>query len=302
MKKINRIKLVLDALMLIALVLMYNKNVLGLSFHEIGGLAVCGLFIIHILLNGKWVLVITGKLFSPKIAWRNKLNWLIDFLLLLSFIYILVSGISISKVLFDGQRGASVMKTGHYAVSALALVLIGIHVGLHYTSILKRTPAQKLPRTLRRITAVAMSVIILGFGVYEMTATSFLHWMGNLGTVIGTTAADAPEDGAAQQGDEAVAAVAESTEPENAGQTDTAPPLAADGAEPQRGNGNGRGNGGEGQGNGNGNIAQADPSLLGSVLLGFLSITLSFAAVTAWIDGALLARRRNQKLKCSVPV
>ena len=66
MKKKNRIKLALDILMLILLLLMYNKNVLGMSFHEIGGIAVCGLFIIHKLLNGKWILVITGKLFSQK--------------------------------------------------------------------------------------------------------------------------------------------------------------------------------------------------------------------------------------------
>jgi hypothetical protein len=293
MKKMNRLKLALDALMLIVLLLMYKKDVLGPSFHEIGGMAVCGLFIIHKLLNGKWILAVSGKLFSSKIAWRQKLHWLIDFLMLLCFAYILVSGIFISKVLFDGERGASAFKTGHYAASALALVLAGVHLGLHYESVIKRTPARRLPLGLRRIAAVVMSAAILGFGVYQMTATSFLAWMGSLSAVVNVDAA-LPEGGF----DEAqVPWLADGQEDAalRTGETDAQQP------------GGGRGNGppnGEGQGQGNGNGAATDlevhPEYLGEVLLGFLSITLSFSAAVAWIDGAARAYKRKKLIKRSM--
>lgn len=291
MKKKNTIKLALDLVMLLVLLLLYRKNVLGISFHEIAGLAVCGLFIVHILLNGKWVLVVTGKLFSKKAAWRSKLNWLIDFLLLLSFAYILVSGISISKVLFAGQRGASAFKTGHYAVSALALVLLGIHLGLHYSSILQRTPARKLPLTFRRVTAVVLSALILGFGVYEMTHTSFLRWMGNLGAVIGTTeAASAFESG------EFSSTLPEDLQAQDSEAVPTEGEAAlAEGEEGGHGNGPGNG-GGNGTGNGKGAETTVDASQIPDVLLSFLSITLSFAAVVAWIDGIAMYRRRKKRL------
>lgn len=284
MKSWNRIKLTLDAVMLAVLLLMYNKNTLGMGFHEIAGLAVCGLFIVHILLNGKWVLVVTGKLFSPKVAWRSKVNWLVDVLLLLCFAYILVSGIFISRVVFAGQRGASLFKTGHYAVSALALSLLGIHLGLHYAGLARRAKVCRLPLLLRRVTAVVLSAAILGFGVYQMTATSFVHWMGSLGSVVG---AALPEGG-----EIALPALQDEAELPDAGELHAEPEGTGGG------HGNGRGNGGTGQGNGNGNGREvaADPSIIGSVLLRFLSITLAFAVVAAWIDGAARCRKCKKLL------
>lgn len=287
MKKTNRIKLALDILMLLILLLMYRSNVLGLGFHEIGGIAVCGLFIIHILLNGKWTLVVTGKLFSKKTAWRCKLNWLIDFLLLLYFAYILISGIFISKIVFDGQRGVSVWKTGHFAVSALALVLIGVHLGLHYEFFISRIHARKLPLMFRRISAVVISVLILGFGVYQMTATHFLGWMGDLGAVIGAGEV-LPASGHGE----------EQSLPELADGTAGGALVPENEAEEAHGGGRG---GGKGKGKGkNANDSETDPSALGEVLLGFLSITLVPAVIVAWADGVQRARKRSKRVKCKL--
>jgi len=278
MKKMNRIKLALDVLMLLVLLLMYRSDVLGLTFHEVGGIAVCGLFIIHILLNGKWTLVVTGKLFSKKTAWRNKLNWLIDFLLLACFTYILVSGISISKILFEGSRGASVLKTGHFAVSALVLLLLGIHLGLHYDSILTRTPARKLPLLLRRIAAVVMSVVILGFGIYEITATSFVSWISGLGVAIGASDVLPESDH-----EETLPAL-----------TDGEAAIAPEGEETEV---HGGGGGGKGGGLGkNENLGGFYPETIPEVLFGFLSITLVTAVIVAWIEGFQRAAKRKKRL------
>lgn len=297
MKKTNRIKLALDIVMLAVLLLMYRKNVLGLTFHEIGGMAVCGLFIIHILLNGKWVLAVSGKLFSPKIAWRNKLNWLLDFLLLLCFAYILVSGIFISKVVFTARLESASFKIGHYAVSALALALIGIHIGLHYHSIISRTPARRLPLMLRRVAALVMSVVILGFGAYQMTATSFFHWMSSLGSVINSSSAF-PGTGsvALPDGDNAFTGAAAD------GDTDTADgeAVSPDTGAPTVSEGGGGGNG-NGGGHGKGGNQAADPSQIAPLLLSFASITLAFAVVTAWIDALLLKRKQKKLLRCDIP-
>lgn len=281
MKKVNRVKLALDIVLLVLLLLMYKKDVLGLSFHEIGGILLCGLFIIHKLINVKWILAITGKLFSKGVSRRLKLNWLIDFLQLACFSYILVSGILISKVVFaSGGHGAALVKTGHYAASALALLLVGVHIGLHYGWISKRTPVYRLPLWVRRASAVLISVVILGFGVYQMTATSFLRWMGSLGAVISVSQTLPDED----RGSE--------------------PALLPDGAdETQFAQGHGTGpRNGQGKGSGQG---VADTALLADslvqVLLGFLSITLAFSVLIAWTDGLLLFRKRKKLLRCDLP-
>ena len=291
MMKRAKWKLALDALMLIILLLMYRKNVLGMTFHEVGGLAVCGLFIIHILLNGNWVLAVTGKLFSRKTGWKMKLNWLIDFLLLLCFVYILVSGILISEVVFEGQQGMHSFKTGHYAVSALALILLGVHMGLHYESIVNRTPARRVPLQLRRVTAVLLSAAILGAGAYTLGTSSFLNWFGNLGSVFGMSS-PLQTDGlrAVPQGDADETLSADFTAGENLTPPDSDESETAE-TRPSRGNGEGEGNG---QGKGDG--MPADYSQLGEVLLGFLSITLLPAVVIAWIEGIRRSGKRKKLL------
>ena len=63
----NGWKFILDILMALLLALMYNKRALGIAFHEIGGLALCGLFIIHKLLNWKWIKAVSTGLFSRRV-------------------------------------------------------------------------------------------------------------------------------------------------------------------------------------------------------------------------------------------
>ena len=58
------VKLALDIVMTIGFVLMFKQNVLGLSFHEIGGGAVCLLFIAHKLLNKGWIIAVRKNLFA----------------------------------------------------------------------------------------------------------------------------------------------------------------------------------------------------------------------------------------------
>lgn len=63
MKKIW-IKLCLDAAMLVVLSLLFWKGNFGMEFHEIAGLAVLGAFVLHILLNWRWVLQVTAHFFQ----------------------------------------------------------------------------------------------------------------------------------------------------------------------------------------------------------------------------------------------
>lgn len=62
--KRNNVKLSLNIVMTIGFVLMFKQNVLGLFFHEIGGGAVCLLFIAHKLLNKDWIIAVRKNLFA----------------------------------------------------------------------------------------------------------------------------------------------------------------------------------------------------------------------------------------------
>lgn len=269
----NALKLGLDVGMAILLVLMYNKRVFGMTFHEVGGLAVCGLFLIHKLLNFQWIKAVTTRLFTPSTPARQRVLYLVDVLLLGCFTYILISGVSISKVVFHSAQGhdaaANTFKMGHYAVSALALALTGVHVGLHFGWISQRMKfLQKLPGALRRGLAVALAVAVLAFGGYQVFATSFTRWVSSLFTAVQSM----------PQGDENAA-------------------LPEDAQEQHDGVGRGQGGTGRGMGTGEGRGGMEASASFAQVIVSFLSILLAFAVVTAFVDRLFTVARRKKRAR-----
>lgn len=178
-KNLNFIKIIFDIILSVFLVLMFNKNVISMEFHEIGGLVLCGFFIIHNLLNRKWIVSVSKKLFSKDLAFKLRFGYIIDFLLLISMSAVLVSGIFISKVVFTSisVHGGN-WKAIHYFAAALSLMLVGIHVGLHWgfiTGMFKKYV--KLPGAIAKpLSLILVSAVVL-FGSYSIVTSSFGSWL-----------------------------------------------------------------------------------------------------------------------------
>lgn len=179
MNKKNLLKFVLDIGMTIVFVLMYSKIAISLTFHEIGGLALLSTFLFHILINWKWVVVVTKKLSSKDIPVKTKLSYLINILLLLSFVLIGISGIMISKIVFHiSSFGSLPWKAIHYSCSALALILVGIHLGLHKQFITNMlTKVISLPKKISNTVGIVLSLVIFCYGCYSISTTSFTSWL-----------------------------------------------------------------------------------------------------------------------------
>lgn len=179
MKNKNWLKIILDCIMAILLILMYNKRVISMSFHEVGGLFVCGLFIIHTFINWKWVKGVTSKLFSKQLPLKTKISWIINFLLLLCTLFIALSGIMISKTIFTSIGTSSMFfKIGHQVIPAYMLILIGLHVGLHWTFIKGMfKKIINLPEALTKPLGLLCMIILLLLGSYNMATSSFAKWM-----------------------------------------------------------------------------------------------------------------------------
>lgn len=179
MKKIPYIKFTLDILIGVTFALFYNKNVLGgLAFHEIAGLVIVGAFLAHVLLNLNWVKNVTLKLFDRKLPWKTKLNYLLNLLLLITMTTIIVTGILISRVVFPNLTigNEQWMKMLHLTVSYLTLIIVAVHVGLHWQWVInmfKKVFNIKSSSKILGFTAKMITVLLLLFGVYEMYATGF---------------------------------------------------------------------------------------------------------------------------------
>lgn len=169
------LKLTLDAIMLILLVLMYKKQVISLAFHEIGGLALIGLFVIHHLVNAKWIGSVTRKLFCKGTPGLVRARYIVDVLLLLAFLAIGVTGILISKVVFSFHIQGN-FKTLHYFASALAIILMGVHLGLHAGYIFGKALRKGASKAVKVALCVIIAVMI-AFGGYSLFTTSFLRYL-----------------------------------------------------------------------------------------------------------------------------
>jgi len=186
MKKLNYLKIGLDILIAITFVLLFNDRVLGgLAFHEIAGIAIGGAILIHILLNWKWVIKITTRVFNRSLPGKTRLGYLLNILLLLGMAFIILSGIFISRIVFPNidianQRWFS---GTHRSVSFVTLAIAGVHVGLHWKWIvltlqkifhIKRAPFGKFSGAVSMI----ITLLFLGFGWTQVTQTDFISRLG----------------------------------------------------------------------------------------------------------------------------
>jgi hypothetical protein len=180
MKKINYIKISLDIIMAVVFALLFNKRVLGgLVFHEVAGTAIGAAFIIHMGLNWRWIRQVTLKMFNSKISIKTRVGYVVDILLLVTMVIIIISGIAISKEIFTKINFGNIMffKIAHVSFPYIALVLLGIHIALHWVWVMnmfkrvfKITTGKK---SLKYISKAAV-VLVLAFGIYSMYNTNFL--------------------------------------------------------------------------------------------------------------------------------
>lgn len=271
-------KLVLDAVMLVLLVLMFRKQAVSLAFHEIGGLALIALFILHHLLNGKWIAAVTKRLFSKETGGLARASYLVDALLLLAFLAVGVTGVLMSEVVFRFHAAGNV-KTLHYFASALSVVLMGVHLGLHADYIFGKL----LKKGGNKIAKAALAVVLtaaVAFGGYSLFTSSFVSFLtapvrtASLARGEFQPSGEPALDGASQQ------PPADLSELPDAGTStnlpDAAPQDAGSGQGRGRHDGSGGGlGGGEGREGGTGSVSGA--LLLTAQYIGLIAL---FAAAT----------------------
>lgn len=160
------IKILTDIGMTICLLLLMPYSLLGESAHEWIGMAMLVLFIVHHILNRKWLISITkGKytLFrSVQIALA-----IIMFALMTGS---MISGILLSNHIFKMIRidGIYMMaRQVHMFCAYWGLIAMSLHLGLHWNMVVIMTGRLfQQPSTARKWIARIMAIAAAGYGVY----------------------------------------------------------------------------------------------------------------------------------------
>ncbi len=169
-----KINFFLDLLIVIVYLLIMEPLFTGITLHEWIGLGVGVAFIIHILLHWKWVVEATKRLFK-KFPKKAKLNYLLDLLMLIGSFFIILSSFYIARTIDFSWLGLGFGVYSftwfqvHVASSFLVLIVIGIHIGLHWqwtTCSFKRI--FKINYKIPSIIKFPLLILIIGLGLYSI--------------------------------------------------------------------------------------------------------------------------------------
>ena len=141
----HRIKIFVDVLMfLLFLYLLSYRPGMGLMYHAVVGIAQLTLFVLHHALNLSWY----RTLFKGRYSFRRILLAGSDFLLLIAMIFMILSSVMISGMIFEfGVRMTGWWRRIHVGASGWCFLLTAFHVGMHMQGLF-----QRIQKRLMRVT------------------------------------------------------------------------------------------------------------------------------------------------------
>ena len=169
----NKLKRILDIVMTLMLPCLMAYELIGEATHEILGLCMVTLFIVHHALNWSW----HKHLFKGRYTAYRTVLTLLDCLMILVFIAQAVSGIMMAKHVFPdlphvGKR--SFARVLHLLGAYWGFLLICLHAGMHMTNVIRKW---KSKTGLARILPAVLALCISGYGVYAFIKRGLPRYM-----------------------------------------------------------------------------------------------------------------------------
>ncbi len=150
------IRRIIDILMAIALLLLMSKQITEDLGHEYIGFAMGVLLTIHLYLNRQWFKTFFKGRYTPV----RILSVTINIAVLAAFVLSGIGGMLISETftLIVPESLTELGRSMHVAASYWGIVLMGLHIGMHWAMIAGR---------VKNMWAEILAVIFCGWGMYE---------------------------------------------------------------------------------------------------------------------------------------
>lgn len=173
-------KMILDALMTIALFFTFGFQFWGENLHEVFGTLMILMFILHQVLNLNWY----KNLFNGKYTALRITGTVLNILLLADFFILAYSGIAMSRYVFaplNLEWNVALSRRLHILGSYWGFVLMSAHLGLHWNIILaaikKALPVKQNKSKIKAIACFVISLCVALYGVTVFFRRSFLTYM-----------------------------------------------------------------------------------------------------------------------------
>lgn len=181
MKNKKIIKIFIDVLMLIIMLLEFSKLYTGQLLHELFGIALFILFVIHNILN----IYFYKNLLNGQYNILRGITTAVNILFLICMLFTIILGIPISSELFKklNLNGNMTMRKLHTILGYWNLIILAIHLGFHFKIIFAKLKYKIKDKKIIRILfyIVELVTVILGIkimidinlGAYLLGKSSF---------------------------------------------------------------------------------------------------------------------------------
>ena len=156
--------------------LLMAYSLIGETAHEWIGTSMLLLFVAHHILNYRWF----RTLFKGRYRPVRIMNTAVNFLLLIDILFQGISGIVMSRQVFSFlniQQGASLARIVHLLGAYWGFVLMSIHIGLHWNTMLghmkKTMKESKWIHFAARFLCIGISV----YGIYAFITRQISDYM-----------------------------------------------------------------------------------------------------------------------------
>ena len=162
--KTNKIRMPLDILMtLVSIVLMGGAYLFPADIvHEILGVTLFVLWVMHIALNRRWY----GAVFRGQFNGRRVMQTVINCGILVCVIFLIISGIILSNHIFTFlgiETGLGFARTAHLLASHWYYMFMSLHIGMHVEMVVRARPFNRLrEHGVFRIVIILISL----YGIY----------------------------------------------------------------------------------------------------------------------------------------
>ena len=142
---------------------LLNTKLTGLKLHEILGIGIFVLFLVHKILNIKWIKAVTGNLFKKNLTPKTKLLYIIDVALFVFVILNVATGILISTHILTEVQTSNISLTSllHHLFAYSLLTVLIVHIGLHWTFVTNAAKIKTGSAAEKIICCIATAMLVM---------------------------------------------------------------------------------------------------------------------------------------------
>lgn len=159
-----KLKPMIDILMTFALLLLISYELLGSTAHEVVGVVMFVLFVVHHALNINWAMHLAKGRQTPIRIFQN----ILVLLVLILFVGSIVSGVVVSRYLFTFLNIKSTYMANriHMLSAYWGFVFMSLHLGLHFDMIYLMIKKKKQLSPKVKIAFKIILTLIFAYGIY----------------------------------------------------------------------------------------------------------------------------------------